>query len=50
MTAYRAIRAELEARAPAGAELPGFGLRVVADDGDAITYAESWPADHVDSV
>lgn len=40
MTAYQAIRAELQARQ--GAPLPGFGLAVVAEDDTTVTYREDW--------
>lgn len=45
MIAYRAIRAELEARSRHGAHLPAFTMIVVSEDDDTITYAESWPDD-----
>jgi hypothetical protein len=45
MTAYQAIRAELVAREASGADLPGFGLAVVAEDAETITYREAWPED-----
>lgn len=44
MTAYQAIRKELEARQ--GAPLPAFGLAVVSEDAETITYRESWDTPH----
>ena len=41
MTAYRAIRSELETRQ--SAPVPGFALELVADDGVTLTYREAWP-------
>lgn len=40
MTAYQAIRAEIETRQ--AAPLPGFGLAVVAEDDTTVTYREDW--------
>lgn len=40
MTAYQAIRQELEARQ--STPVPAFGLVVVSEDAESIVYAEQW--------